>query len=240
MKKLLLILLIATPAFAGKSSNFKDSALNQEWDRNYYEHSFPTWVNARGSSATITYIKTSTITAISGNVTTLSGTQLTYTTGTIPSFMVTGTTTNDDAPAGRFGEYLSSFTVVGTALSGSNGVFQDLLILTLTAGDWTVTGMAAQNHSCAIVNDFHVGISTTSGNSNAGLRAGVTWMAKGDSATGGDAPSAFTFASCQIPIVIPDVRFSVSASTLVYLKVKSDFASGAPGSYGSMTARRIR
>lgn len=81
LKKLLLILLIATPAFAGKSSNFKDSALNQEFDRNYYEHSFPNWVNARGSSATITYINTSTITAIG----------FTATSSTMTNVKITGT-----------------------------------------------------------------------------------------------------------------------------------------------------
>lgn len=62
MKKILLILLLASPAFAGKASNFKDPNLNQEFDRNYYEHSYPSWVNAKGSSETLKYLNVSSIT----------------------------------------------------------------------------------------------------------------------------------------------------------------------------------
>lgn len=55
MKKLFLaLLLLSSPAFAGMKYSFDDPKLNDEFEKNYKEHSFPNWVNARGSSVTIT------------------------------------------------------------------------------------------------------------------------------------------------------------------------------------------
>ncbi len=71
MKKLLLLILLSTPVFAGQKYGFKDAHLDDEMANNYKEHSFPNWVNARGSTATITNINASTITAITGTFTNL-------------------------------------------------------------------------------------------------------------------------------------------------------------------------
>lgn len=54
MKKLLLLLFLATPLFAGQKYGFTDPKIDDEFSNNYKEHKYPNWVNARGSSATIT------------------------------------------------------------------------------------------------------------------------------------------------------------------------------------------
>lgn len=58
------MLLLSAPVFAGQKYEYEDNHLSDEMANNYKEHSFPNWVNARGSSATITYIKVSTISAV--------------------------------------------------------------------------------------------------------------------------------------------------------------------------------
>lgn len=90
MKKLFLaLLLLASPAMAGKKYSFKDARLNDELDNNYREHSYPTWVNAKGSSATITSIQASTVSAITGNFTNLNGTAISGSTITATSNLIT-------------------------------------------------------------------------------------------------------------------------------------------------------
>jgi hypothetical protein len=60
MKKLLMLLLLCTSsAFAGPKYAFDDPHLDDEMDNNYKEHTFPNWVYARGSSATIKYLTVS-------------------------------------------------------------------------------------------------------------------------------------------------------------------------------------
>lgn len=62
MKKLLLILLLASPVVAAQKYGFSDPKLEDEFVNNYKEHDFPKWINATGSTATIKYINVSTIT----------------------------------------------------------------------------------------------------------------------------------------------------------------------------------
>ncbi len=61
MRTFLLICLLSVPVFAGQKYGFKDSHLDDEFANNYKEHTFPNWVNAKGSTATITYLNVSTI-----------------------------------------------------------------------------------------------------------------------------------------------------------------------------------
>ena len=60
MRTLFLWLLFASPLYAGGGYGFTDSKLNEEFDKNYYEHKYPNWVNARGSSVTVQYVDAST------------------------------------------------------------------------------------------------------------------------------------------------------------------------------------
>jgi len=67
MKKLFLILLLASPVLAGKKYGFQDPKLNDELDNNYKEHQYPSWVYAKGSSMTVTQLNVSSA-AFSGSL----------------------------------------------------------------------------------------------------------------------------------------------------------------------------
>lgn len=74
MRKIILMLLLATPCLAsGPKYGFTDPKLNDELENNYKDHEFPNWVNARGSTATITYLNVSTMN-VTGNLVASSGT----------------------------------------------------------------------------------------------------------------------------------------------------------------------
>lgn len=70
MKKFLLILFLANPVFAsGSKHSFKDPLLNDEFENNYKEHDFPRFVNATGSSMTVTMLHVSSMTLNGTNLT---------------------------------------------------------------------------------------------------------------------------------------------------------------------------
>jgi hypothetical protein len=51
-----------------------------------------------------------------------------------------GTTTNDDAAAGHIGEYVSSMVPGGTGPALTSGAASNITSISLTAGDWDVSG----------------------------------------------------------------------------------------------------
>lgn len=78
-----MLLLLSAPVYAGGPYGFEDSKLNREFEQNYYEHNYPKWVNATGSSLTVSYINTSSLTITSG---------LNIASGTITNFTATSST----------------------------------------------------------------------------------------------------------------------------------------------------
>lgn len=142
---------------------------------------------------------------------------------------IKGTTTSDNAAAGNVGEYVvSAVTGVPIPLSG---VWGDITSISLTPGDWdlslntsfgTVTSLTATNLSS--------GISATSGNSGAG-------MTTGDDQT--SLPTAPTSA-CNVNMVIPAKRVSISATTTYYAKMILVYSGGAATVSARLSARRVR
>ncbi len=51
----MVLLLLAAPLYAGGEYGFPDPNLNEEFDKNYYEHKYPNWVYAKGSSMTVVF-----------------------------------------------------------------------------------------------------------------------------------------------------------------------------------------
>lgn len=224
MKKLLFILLLASPCLAsGPKYNFKDPRLNDELANIYKDGSFPNISIGRASTMTVTQLNVSSITA-TGSVTTGN---LIASSGTIKSFMVVGTGTNDSAPTGRMGEKIES--VVGATNFPSTGVMGDLTSISLTPGDWNVSALLAASRNGATITEVSAGISVNSGTSGVGLVDGNT-----NAHTTGPTATNRTF------IVIPDVAMSVSVATTVYLKYTADFTVATPQAAGRLTARRPR
>lgn len=220
MRKVLFLMLISTPLFAAQKYGFKDPHLDDEMVNNYREHSFPVWVNARGSSATITFL----------SVSTESVKQLNASSGTINSFMVVGTATDDDAPSGRIGEYKSSSTLTFN-FTGTSNQYKDVVSVSLTPGDWDITAQAQTNNNVSATQSWTLAVSTTSGNSSAGLITGDTKFDQ----------TITTSMGAAMTQTIANWRLVLTTSETAYLKHSYAFTSGTPQLSGArISARRVR
>lgn len=155
------------------------------------------------------------------------------TTTATPTFAgLVGTTTNNNASAGNIGEYIES--VVGTvAVNGTTGQYKDITSISLTAGDWDVTGiMVFSPANSSSTTYFGTGISVTSGNSGTGLVQGSNFVIF--------VPESTTLA-LKPTLVIPSYRMSLAGTTTVYFKCFVNYTVGTPTTDGSrLSARRIR
>lgn len=146
---------------------------------------------------------------------------------------ILGTVTNDTATAGSYGEYISS--AVASQTVGTAAQYSDIASISLTAGDWDVSGIVNVERNGATFTSVIIfgGISLTSGNSGTGLVTGDTAV---DIAYGG---VALTFLG--VSGAIPSVRKSFASTTTVYLKGYVDgYTAGTPQHFGRISARRMR
>lgn len=166
------------------------------------------------------------------NLTALNATQLTS--GTIPAARTNGhqngTATNDNAAAGEIGEYISSTVASGSAVALTSGVQANVTSISLTAGDWDITGSVFfSSTSTTSFNRYVGGISTTSATIDA-------------------TPSRYTDTSiaATVPNLVPltnnsgPTRFSFASTTTVYLVALASFTVSTSGAYGIIRARRVR
>ena|ERR1051326_222621 len=152
---------------------------------------------------------------------------------TLSSATITGAHDGTNASSGTIGEYFSD-SLTGQNVNTSN-TRQDMRSLTLPPGDWDVSALGVVNIGTVGTGwtQFNVGISTTSGNSTAGM-------------TVGDNDSSFIFAQTQtvpsqMSLAVPTFRISTSVSEVVYLKVLVIWAgTGNPTFSGRISARRAR
>jgi hypothetical protein len=141
-----------------------------------------------------------------------------------------GTNTNDSAATGWVGEFISSRTVaIGTPGSGA---FGDLLSIPLTAGDWDISAALFYDANGSTWSTVNIGISTTTGNSTAGLFLG---------------DNRLTFIWAQsvttplfVSMTIPEFRVSNTAPFTYYLKYATSQSAGTPTAAGRISARRRR
>jgi hypothetical protein len=145
----------------------------------------------------------------------------------IGSSAVSGTSTNDLAAVGIIGEYKTGTVASGGAAALTTAVAANVTGVSLTAGDWDVTGTVDYTYAGATnVNNSQQGISIIS----ATLGPQDTYTSV---FTGGIPPVDQAF---QTPLV----RISLAATTTVYLVAKSAFTIGSNSVYGTIRARRVR
>lgn len=179
------------------------------------------------SSGTIANLNISSMTAASptGKIASLSSIRFSPTTNGI-----LGTTTNDSATAGNVGEYIQA--IAGDSAAPTSTQYGDLTSISLTAGDWDVSGGVYWDSNTATWTVAQGGISVTSGNSATGLNAGENL------ATASWASSSTT------PLIqtsfVASYRISIAATTTVYLKYRSTYTGGPPHAQGRLSARRVR
>lgn len=149
-----------------------------------------------------------------------------------PAVAIHGTVTNDSATIGFVGETVTSSPNSYINFPASNTV-GDFTSIFLTAGDWLVT--AILDCLCkSSTNDvfYFSGISTTSGNSGAGIILGDNAAAL--------LPASGGTVNFSNTISVSSYRMSLSSPTIVYLKFKAQYTSTAPQANGRISAVRIR
>lgn len=138
-----------------------------------------------------------------------------------------GTATNNSAAAGNIGEYVSSFIAVGSAVSLTTATAATVTSISLTAGDWDITGLASFNEGSATVTSRSAGMTGTAANIQ-------TDGSEGYLGTTTVALSALN------TITLARQRASLSGTTTIYLSAKATFSAGTVGAFGFITARRVR
>lgn len=143
---------------------------------------------------------------------------------------IKGTTTNNSAGAGNVGEYIES--VISVAVNaGTTATWTNLTSISLTAGDWQVTGVTAYDANGATI---------TPGTGNNEMAVSVN---------SGTTTTDQIVGSNQLPLntalndrgqSIPSYRLSLAATTTVYLKMKMTYTVATPQQTGRLSAWRMR
>ena len=139
-----------------------------------------------------------------------------------------GTSTNDNAAAGNIGEYISSTIVQGSAVSLTTGTSTNVTGINLTAGDWDVGGNVL----------YKIGATTTISICASGASSSSATLPAVDKIWQ-YLPTSFS-SSFDQGFPVPTQRFSLAASTTVYLVANATFAISTCSAYGNLFARRMR
>lgn len=138
------------------------------------------------------------------------------------------TATNDNASAGKAGEYAESIILVGAAVSLTTGTNANITSLSLTAGDWDVDGAVFILPAAATATAFNASVSLTSATQETPPNQGSRLINRGTFPTGGSTGGP-----------VGTRRLSLNATTTVYLVLNADFGGTCSG-YGALRARRVR
>lgn len=173
---------------------------------------------AFGTGGTVLYSGGALGTPSSGTLTNATG---------LPAASIVTTATNDNAAAGKLGEYTESIVLTASAVSLTTDTAANITSVSLTAGDWDVSGI--------VWSKFAGGATCT---------YAAAWVSS-TSATIPTAPAG-GFTQLQASIISNSttatgvVRFSLAGTTTVYLSTQMGFAVGTMAAYGILRARRVR
>lgn len=152
---------------------------------------------------------------------------------TIANGQLPATATNDNASAGKLGEYISSNIAVGSAVSLTSATSANVTSISLTAGDWDVwfSGMLTGTVSTVLYN-IYASISSTSAtlDTSNGRYAAQLF----------NALTIYNLLSNGISIPVGPIRISLASTTTIYAVAQSTFTSSTQSAYGLLQARRAR
>lgn len=165
------------------------------------------------------YIQTLTI----GSGLTFSSGTLSITAGAVP-----GIANNTAATAGTIGESVTSSIASGSATSLTTATAKNVTSISLTAGDWLVTG------------EVHItyGASSTATQASSGITQ-TTGTIPTDG-TEGYSDVKISLASGINSVPTPSKEMRLSGTTTVYLVASTTFSAGTANGFGTITAVRIR
>lgn len=143
---------------------------------------------------------------------------------------IVGTNTNNNTNAGNVGEYIEAEVLSGAPVSLTTGTTANITSITLTAGDWDVTGAVVFTPAgTTTVQSLFASTNTTSATlptaPNKGAYFGVA--------------ASFTTGQGQIAN-IGSRRYSVAGSTQVFLVANATFGVSTMTAFGIIHARRRR
>lgn len=150
---------------------------------------------------------------------------------------IVGSITNDSAVAGNVGEFkTTTVAVAGTIAGAATTVSKNITSVSLTAGDWVVTG------TCDLV---WAGVTATVVNCGLGTTTDTLASQAGGSGIGTD-PNTIEIATFGTTLTgtkvlnAPMTRVSVAATTTIYLVANMTYSAGSFTQYGTIKAWRVR
>lgn len=147
-----------------------------------------------------------------------------------------GSATNDSATAGDIGELKISTVAFANIVSETSATPVNVTSLSLTAGDWDVSGVINRNLAGVTATVYGRAISPTTGAVPA--QAGGSGVGA-DSVVIQTATFGTTITGNYITAIGP-VRVSLAVTTTIYLVAADTFSAGTLGVFGTLRARRIR
>jgi hypothetical protein len=128
------------------------------------------------------------------------------------------------APA-TIGEAVRSFVAQGSAVALTNNIPANVTTISLTAGDWDVSGICVIQGT--LTGTYVVGsINTTS-------------ATRGTSGDNDVFSPTMPTAISGVCLVIPNYRLSLTATTTVYLVAQAGFTAGTASAFGRLSATRV-
>ncbi len=143
-----------------------------------------------------------------------------------------GTATNDSAGAGNVGELKFSTISSGSPVSLTNTTSANITSISLTPGDWDVSGSAVfTGNSSTTVTVLACSMGTTTGTLN---------QNPGQFSQQGYSNFALFGASAAVTCDFGPYRVSLSATTTYYMVALADFTTSTAAVFGHFRARRVR
>jgi hypothetical protein len=150
---------------------------------------------------------------------------------------IIGSSTNDSATAGNIGEFKTTTVAAASAIAAANStVSKNVTSVSLTAGDWMVTGTCdiVMTGLTMSVNQCGLGTTTDTLASQAGGSGIGTDPLSIITATNGTTLTGTTSSSA------PMTRVSIAATTTIYLVANLTYSAGSATQYGTIKAWRVR
>lgn len=143
---------------------------------------------------------------------------------------IPGTTTNDNAAAGRVGEYVEAIVTSASPVALVTATAKTVTSISLTAGDWDVFGQAGFTKAATTVIIYAVGSISLTDNTlgTEPRRVGIAYADAGVDVAN------------DLMLGLPVTRISVAATTTVYLVHIAGFGTDTCSGFGRLSARRVR
>lgn len=188
------------------------------------------WINT-STARTYHCYSAATGAAVWGEIIQAGGSQ-TLASKTLDRPTITGRTDAGSAAAGNVGEYVSAKVLTGAAVALTNGIAANVTSISLTAGEYDVTGLIVFKPAATTTIVSRVSsISLTSNTHRAAGEVGHVGLIGTNTGIVGANDSGVPTGTCRV---------SISATTTVYLVAAATFGTSTLNAYGEIVARRIQ